>query len=311
MNPSNWLRCSKQSEGLVTVNSCDEATLLKGCDQFSKKEMPTAASPICTNKRTKTNRMLTEGTSPQEFHHCIASKPLPGFEELLCCYCILCFRFFFLLLEQSNAKSRYFTRERRDSVSISRLEKKVYTHSALVPLDRPVLIFFLVALEMHWTVIRVEAVLWRTSPFATCVAGRRLFLPRARRHQKGTIVACCSLLLLIIIITSCIIASTSYLSSWGVQALCVIYLICKEFLKKSVSACHLSLFVSLLSPVFFQYLLRRVWSRCVVNHSSLFLWRVGGIWCSRIVAERLRQKPSSTMVLCPFLSYLSATVFHL
>lgn len=165
MNPSNWLRCSKQSEGLVTVNSCDEATLLKGCDQFSKKEMPTGASPICTNKRTKTNRMLSEGTSPQEFHHCIASKPLPGFEELLCCYCILCFRFFLLLLERSNAKSRYFTRERRDSVSISRLEKKC-THTPPLRLLTGLFWFF------FWSLWRCTGLWYVSRRF--CEGHRRL-----------------------------------------------------------------------------------------------------------------------------------------
>lgn len=167
------------------------------------------------------------------------------------------------------------------------------------------------------------------------------FFPSARRGgwgdntgrqlaSLGAIVACCSitlLLLIIIIITSCIIASTSYLSSWGVQALCVIYLICKDFLEKSVSACPLYFSLSVCSPMssvrffvltslcffyfFLKYLSRCVWSWCVTTHSSSFLWR-GGKRCSSKMHSREchpdRKFRGRDQLLVLFLSPVSTSV---
>lgn len=103
---------------------------------------------------------------------------------------------------------------KEDYVSILQLKKKVFPPLHLSTDLLRWNYFFLVTVKMRWTVIHVEAVLWRTSPFATCVPGQWLFFfPSAcldGGHKKDAIVVCCfiMLLLLIIIIASCMIAST-------------------------------------------------------------------------------------------------------
>lgn len=103
-----------------------------------RRQVPRPSAP-------KTNKMKTKAFDKaplQEFHRCIASKHLSGiFKNSSCgdCCCAVTVFFVlgfpFLLWEQSKAKSRYFIRRRRDSVSISRKKKKKRcTHS---PPSRP------------------------------------------------------------------------------------------------------------------------------------------------------------------------------
>lgn len=158
---------------------------------------------MCAKNEQKEKLMPFDKAPPQESHRCVASKPLSVFlKSSSCgnCFCAVIVFFVlgfpFLLWEQSKAKSRYFTRRRRDSVSISRKRKKKRcTHSS--PSRPPSELFqrgqlVFVAVETRWTVIRTKAVLVKdTVVCCVCgVAGQCFFsfpvhVPAEGGQQKG------------------------------------------------------------------------------------------------------------------------------
>lgn len=228
-----------------------------------------------------------------------------------------------MLWEQSKAKSRYFTRRRRDSVSISRKKKGVHTPrrrappppSDLFQRGRLVSCRYGDALdcdtyrggsrEGHCHLLRVWCG-W-TMFFFFFPSARRGGWGDNRRAPAGVLRRHCCLLFYIAIIINYYNYYLLYNSFHQLPLLLrspspLCYLFDLQGFFGEVCEClsFIALFVSLLSRVFcaifrsyfslfllflFKCLSRCVWSWCVTTHSSLFLWR-GGKRCSSKMLSR-------------------------